>query len=126
MIIKVNFKFILPEQTGSQYSHQYNIIIYYIRVPKGFGAAEAPDSKQRGSRAPDQNKQGSRGPEKLIKGSCYLLIIMDAFNISCKCLWFSEALIPFYFTDSGIENVSVLSQGILEYGIAYVVKKGPQ
>ena len=38
MIIKVNIKFILPEQTASQYSHQYNIIIYYIRVPKGFGA----------------------------------------------------------------------------------------
>ena len=36
--IKVNIKFILPEQTGSQYSHQYNIIIYHIRVPKGFGA----------------------------------------------------------------------------------------
>ena len=35
VIIKVNIKFILPEQTGSQYSHQYNIIIYYIRVPKG-------------------------------------------------------------------------------------------
>ena len=28
VIIKVNIKFILPEQTGSQYSHQYNIIIY--------------------------------------------------------------------------------------------------
>ena len=27
----------MPEQTGSQYSHQYNKIIYYIRVPKGFG-----------------------------------------------------------------------------------------
>ena len=38
VIIKVNLKFILPEQTGSQYSHQYNIIIYYSRVPKGFGA----------------------------------------------------------------------------------------
>ena len=38
VIIKVNINFILPEQTGSQFSHQYNIIIYYIRVPKGFGA----------------------------------------------------------------------------------------
>ena len=28
-------------------------------------------------------------------------------------------------TDSGIENVSVVSQGILEYGIAYVVNRGP-
>ena len=37
VIIKVNIKFILPEQTGSQYSDQYNIIIYYIRVPKGLG-----------------------------------------------------------------------------------------
>ena len=51
---------------------------------------------------------------------------MVAFNIRCKYLWFSEALLPFHFTDSGIENVSVLSQKIIEYGIAYVVKKGPQ
>ena len=51
--------------------------------------------------------------------------MMDAFNIRCKCLWFSEDLLPFYFTDSGIENVSVVSQGILEYGTAYVVKRGP-
>ena len=28
VIILVNIKFILPEQTGSQYSHQYNITIY--------------------------------------------------------------------------------------------------
>ena len=27
VIIKVNINFILPEQTGSQYSHQYNIIV---------------------------------------------------------------------------------------------------
>ena len=52
--------------------------------------------------------------------------MMDAFNIRYKCLWFSEDLLPFHFTDSGIENVSVLSQGILEYGIAYVVKRGLQ
>ena len=32
VIIKVNIKSILPEQTGSQYSHQYNIIIYYIII----------------------------------------------------------------------------------------------
>ena len=51
---------------------------------------------------------------------------MDGFNIRCKCFWFSEDLLPFHFTDSGIENVSVLSQGILEYGIAYVVKRGLQ
>ena len=52
---------------------------------------------------------------------------MDAFNIRYKRLWFSEDLLPFHFTDSGIfiENVSVVSQGILEYGIAYVVKRGP-
>ena len=50
---------------------------------------------------------------------------MDAFDIKCKCLWFSEDLLLFHFTDSGIENVSVVSQRILEYGIAYVVKRGP-
>ena len=54
-----------------------------------------------------------------------LFINHDAFNIRCKCLWLSEDLLPFNFTDSGIENVSVVSQGILEYGIAYVVKRGP-
>ena len=27
VIIKVNIEFILPEQTGSQYSHQYDIIM---------------------------------------------------------------------------------------------------
>ena len=32
VIIKVNIKSILPEQTGCQYSHQYNIIIYYIII----------------------------------------------------------------------------------------------
>ena len=47
---------------------------------------------------------------------------MDASNIRYKCLWFSEDLPPF---DSGIENVSLVSQRILEYGIAYVVKRGP-
>ena len=76
MIIKVNIKFILPEQTGGQYSHQqYDIIIDYISVPKGLGlrGSGAPDSKQRGSGAPHQNERGSRAPEKLIKGSrlCY-------------------------------------------------------
>ena len=30
VIILVYIKFIVPEQTGSQYSHQYNIIIYKI------------------------------------------------------------------------------------------------
>ena len=50
---------------------------------------------------------------------------MDAFNIGYKYLWFSEDLPPFHFTDSGIENVSVVSHGIMEYGIAYVVKRGP-
>ena len=74
MIILVKIKFILPEQTGSQYSHQYNIIIYHIRVPKGFGAPGLRTQNTgapglRGSGAPDQNKQGSRAPEKLIKGS---------------------------------------------------------
>ena len=28
VIIKVNIKSVLPEQKGSQYSHNYNIIIY--------------------------------------------------------------------------------------------------
>ena len=50
---------------------------------------------------------------------------MEAFNIRYNCLWFSEDPLPCHFTDSGIENVSVVSQGILEYGIAYVVKRGP-
>ena len=50
---------------------------------------------------------------------------MDAFNIRYNCLWFSDDPLPCHFTDSGIENVSVVSQGILEYGIAYVVKRGP-
>ena len=50
---------------------------------------------------------------------------MDAFNIRYKYLWFSEDLPPFHFTDSGIENVSVVSQGVMECGIAYVVKRGP-
>ena len=40
VIIKVNIKFILPEQTGSNYIHQYNTILFYIRVPKRFGAPE--------------------------------------------------------------------------------------
>ena len=51
--------------------------------------------------------------------------MMDVFNIKCKWLWFSEDLLSFDFTDSGSENVSVVSQRILEYGIAYVVKRGP-
>ena len=38
----------------------------------------------------------------------------------CRCLWFSEDLLAFHFTDSNIENSSEVSQGILEYGIAYV------
>ena len=46
---------------------------------------------------------------------------MDAINIRYKCLWFS---VPFHFTDSGIDNASVVSQGILEYGIACVVEEG--
>ena len=46
---------------------------------------------------------------------------MDAFNIRYKCLWFS---VPFHFTDSGIENASVVFQGLLEYGIACVVEEG--
>ena len=50
---------------------------------------------------------------------------MDAFNIRYKCLWFSQDLLPLHFRDSGIENISVVSQGILEYGIACVVKRGP-
>ena len=69
VIIKVNFKFILPEQTGSQYSHQYNIIIYYIRVPKGFGAAGlrtqnsgAPGLQTKINRAPGLPRNWSRAP----------------------------------------------------------------
>ena len=33
------------------------------------------------------------------------------------CLWFLEDLLPFHFTESGIENTTVVSQGILEYSI---------
>ena len=36
------------------------------------------------------------------------------------CFWLSEDLLPFHFTDSGIENGTVVSEGILEYGIACV------
>ena len=32
-------------------------------------------------------------------------------------LWFLEDLLPFHFTNSGIENMTVVSQGILEYSI---------
>ena len=35
-------------------------------------------------------------------------------------LWYSEDLLPLYFTDSGIKNATVVSQGFLEYGIAYL------
>ena len=49
---------------------------------------------------------------------------MDAFNIRYNCLWFSEDLLPCHFTDSGIENVSVVLQGILEYGIVYMLLRG--
>ena len=67
--IKVNIKFILPEQTGSQYSHQYNIIIYHIRVPKGFGApglrtqnTEAPGLRTKINRALGLPRNWSRAP----------------------------------------------------------------
>ena len=59
MVIKVNIKYILPEQIGSPYSHKDNIIVYYIRVPKGFGASslrtqksEAPGLRTKINRAP--------------------------------------------------------------------------
>ena len=32
-------------------------------------------------------------------------------------LWFLEDLLPFHFTESGTENTTVVSQGILEYSI---------
>ena len=59
VIIKVNIKSILPEQTGSQYSHQYNIIIYHIRVPKGFGA---PGLRTKINRALGLPRNWSRAP----------------------------------------------------------------
>ena len=59
VIIKVNIKFILPEQTGSNYSHQYNTILYYIRVPKGFGA---PGLRTKINRAPGLPRNWSRAP----------------------------------------------------------------
>ena len=69
VIIKVNIKSILPEQTGNQYSYQYNIIIYYFRVPKGFGApglrtqnSGAPGLQTKINRAPGLPKSGSRAP----------------------------------------------------------------
>ena len=33
------------------------------------------------------------------------------------CLWFLEDLLPFHFTESGIENTTVVSQGTLKYSI---------
>jgi len=33
------------------------------------------------------------------------------------CLWFLEDLLLLHFTESGIENRTVVSQGILEYSI---------
>ena len=36
---------------------------------------------------------------------------------SYDCLWFLEDLLPFHFTESGIKNTTVVSQGILEYSI---------
>ena len=69
VIIKENIKFILPEQTGSQYSHQYNIIIYYNRVLKGFGApglrtqnTGAPGLRTKINRAPGLPTNWSRAP----------------------------------------------------------------
>ena len=70
VIIKVNIKFILPEQTSSQYSHQqYSVIIYYIRVPKGFGApglrtqnSGAPGLRTKINRAPGLPRNWSRAP----------------------------------------------------------------
>ena len=32
-------------------------------------------------------------------------------------LWFLEDLLPLHFTESGIENTTIVSQGILEYSI---------
>ena len=36
------------------------------------------------------------------------------------CLWYSEDLLLFHFIDSGIENGTVVSEGITEHGIACV------
>ena len=33
------------------------------------------------------------------------------------CLWFLDDLLPFHFTEFGIENMTVVSQGTLEYSI---------
>ena len=33
------------------------------------------------------------------------------------CLWFLDDLLLFHFTESGIENTTVVSQGTLEYSI---------
>ena len=73
VVIKVNIKFILPEQTGSNYIHQYNTILYYIRVPKGFGAPRlrtqnsgAPGLRTKINRAPGLPWNWSRAPGSAI------------------------------------------------------------
>ena len=66
-------------------------------------------------------------PKGLATKSCTFFIVRFEEDVlagdpvkSYKCLWFSEDLLAFHFTDSGIENANVVLQGILEYGIVYV------
>ena len=104
MIIKVNIKSILPEQTGSQYSHQYNIIIYYIRFPKGFGAPRlrtqnsgAPGLQTKINRAPGLPKNWSRAP-----GSALLCCSNPKANPRIEeiqqCLFFERCFYKFFST----------------------------
>ena len=73
VIIKVNIKFILPEQTGSQYSHQqYNIIIYYIRVPNGLGL-QGSGLKTAGLRDSAPKWTGLQGSREIDQGLQALL-----------------------------------------------------
>ena len=108
-IILVKIKFILPEQTVSQYSHQYNIIVYYIRVPKGFWApglrtqnTGAPGLRTKINRAPGLPRNWSRGP-----GSAMLFCSnpkanprieeIQQFLFSKRCFYkFSSTLLVFH------------------------------
>ena len=104
MIIKVNIKFILPEQTGSQYRHQYDIIIYYIRVPKGFGAPSlrtqksgAPGLQTKINRVPALPRNWPRAP-----GSAMLFCFYSKVNPRIEeiqqFLFFKRCFYKFFFT----------------------------
>ena len=107
VIIKVNIRSILPQQIGSQYSHKYNIIVYYIRVPKGFGAPSlrtqkrgAPGLRNKISRAPGPPRNWSRAPCSATlfcfnpKGNPRIEEIQQSlFFKRCFCKFFSTLLV---------------------------------